>query len=254
MHDAQQREIVMVADADALAAEAARRIVVAANSAIAARGRFSMALSGGSTPERTYKLLAQPDWRSRIDWMRTWLFFGDERCVPHNDSRSNYHLARESLLKPAKIAADRVEAVRTDLATPALCAADYELRLKRLFEEPNRQPARLDLILLGLGDDGHTASLFPGKPSLAETKAWVTWSPPGVLPPPVDRVTLTFPVINSAREAMFLVSGARKATIVHEVLKGRSDIEKLPSMGVRPINGKLVWLLDKPAASKLADP
>src|SRR5689334_7885544 len=120
-----QREIVVVADADALATEAARRIVSAASAAIAARGRFTLVLSGGSTPERTYKLLANPDWRSQIDWSRTWLYFGDERCVPREDSRSNYHLASESLLKPAQITAERIIAVRTDLGTPAEVAEDY---------------------------------------------------------------------------------------------------------------------------------
>jgi 6-phosphogluconolactonase len=246
-----QCEIVVVADADALAAEAARRIVAAATAAIAARGRFTLVLSGGSTPERTYKLLAKPEWRSQIDWLRTWLFFGDERCVPYDDSRSNYHLASESLLKPAQIAADRVIAVRTDGGTPAECAADYESQLKRFFGGANVHPPQFDLILLGLGDDGHTASLFPGKPSLDESSVWVTSSPPGVLPPPVDRVTLTFPVLNSAREAMFLVSGAGKATIVREVLEGTCDVQQHPSRGVRPKDGIVTWLLDNAAASKL---
>lgn len=246
-----QREIVVVADADALAAEAARRIASAASASIAARGQFTLVLSGGSTPERTYKLLAKPAWRPKIDWSRTWLFFGDERCVPRTDSRSNFYLANESLLKPAQIAADRVIAVRTDRGSPAECAADYESQLKRFFGGANTQPPQFDLILLGLGDDGHTASLFPGKRSLQENSVWVTSSPPGVLPPPVDRVTLTFPVLNSAREAMFLVSGAGKATIVREVLEGNCDVQQHPSRGVRPKNGIVTWLLDTAAASKL---
>jgi 6-phosphogluconolactonase len=246
-----QREIIVVADADALAVEAARRIVGAASAAIAARGRFTLVLSGGSTPERTYKLLAKPEWRTQIDFSRTWLFFGDERWLPHNDSRSNYHLASESLLKPAQIAANRIVAVRTDIGMPAEVATDYESQLKQFFGGANNQLPQFDLILLGLGDDGHTASLFPGKPSLDENKAWVISSSPGVLPPPVDRVTLTFPVLNSARGAMFLVSGAGKATIVRDVLEGPCDVQKHPSCGVRPKDGIVTWLLDTAAASNL---
>jgi 6-phosphogluconolactonase len=249
-NNSNQREIVVVSNAEALAAKAAELIVSAAKSAIADRGRFTLVLSGGSTPERTYKLLSQPEWQAKIDWKHTRLFFGDERCVPHDDSRSNYHLANESLLKPAQIAADRVVAVRTNLATPAACAADYELQLKQFFGV-SAEPPKFDLILLGLGDDGHTASLFPGKPSLNESNAWVTHTPPGVLPPPVDRVTLTFPVLNSARQAMFLVGGAGKATIVRDVLEQPCDVQKHPACGVRPKDGTITWLLDEAAASKL---
>ncbi len=246
-----QREIAVIRDPDALAAEAAHQIVTAAQAAIAERGRFTLVLSGGSTPERTYKLLAQPEWKSRIDWSRTWLFFGDERCVPHHDPRSNFHLASESLLKPGQVAADRVIAVRTNLGTPAQCATDYESQLKKFFANNSNEPPQFDLILLGLGDDGHTASLFPGKPALGESKAWVTSSTPGVLPPPVDRVTLTFPVLNAARKALFLVSGSGKATIVREVLEQPCDIQKHPSCAVQPQSGLLTWLLDATAASQL---
>lgn len=251
MEDAsQKREIAVVADSGALAAEAARRIVEAAKSAIAARGRFTLVLSGGSTPERTYRLLAQDIWRTQIDWSRTWLFFGDERCVPHDDARSNYKMANDSLLKPAQISADHVIAVCTELGAPSACAADYEVKLRQFFGSEIGPPP-FDLILLGLGDDGHTASLFPGKVALDEQTAWVTWSTPGVLPPPVDRVTLTFPVLNAAREAMFLASGPGKATIVHEIIEGACEVQKHPSCGVQPKDGKITWLLDAAAASGL---
>lgn len=162
------------------------------------------------------------------------------------------------LFKPAGIAADRVLAVATDSRTPAQSATDYEAILRKFFSagnapaaEKSRQFPQFDLVLLGLGDDGHTASLFPGKPTLDERLAWVTWSPPGVLPPPVDRVTFTFPLINAAREIMFLVSGAAKATIVHEVLDARPNVHLHPSSGVQPTDGKLTWLLDVPAAGLL---
>ena len=258
MSVAGQLEIVVCRDATALAANIADRIVAAAHAAIDQRQRFTLVLSGGSTPERTFKLLAAPPRRDQIDWTRTWLFFGDDRCVPHDDPRSNYNLANQSLLIPAGIAPSHVLAVPTDSLTPEQSAAAYESMLRNFFDiAPPADPSAnhnfpaFDLILLGLGDDGHTASLFPGKPSLNEQNAWVTWSTPGVLPPPVDRVSFSFPLINAAREAMFLVSGPAKATIVHQVLDEPPDVQKHPSSGVQPASGKLTWMLDEPAAKLL---
>jgi 6-phosphogluconolactonase len=258
-----QSEMVVCRNAEALAEEAARRIAASAQSAIAVRGEFTLVLSGGSTPAKTYQHLAHPEKRSEIDREKTWFFFGDERCVPHDDLRSNFHLAAKSLFEPAKIKEERILAVPTDVGSPAQCAAKYESTLKAFFnrshgiagsgDSPSAGFPQFDLILLGLGDDGHTASLFPGKPTLREAQAWVTWSPPGVLPPPVDRVTFTFPTINAAREVMFLVAGAGKAAVVREVLDGTADIAVHPASGVRPVNGKLVWLLDEAAASALGD-
>jgi 6-phosphogluconolactonase len=245
-----QTEIVVCPDAAALAAQAADRIIAAAREAISYRGRFTLVLSGGATPERTYALLAQPPRRDQIDWSRTWLFFGDERFVPHDDPRSNYHMAQQSLLKPAAIDLTHVLAISTNLETPAQCAAQYESSLRHFFDiETDNSFPEFDLVLLGLGDDGHTASLFPGKPSL-ENRAWVTWSPPGILPPPVDRITFTFPLINSAREVMFLISGAAKAAVLHKILEGPPDVHNHPAGGVRPA-GKLTWLVDEPAAKLL---
>jgi 6-phosphogluconolactonase len=169
-------------------------------------------------------------------------------------------LASESLLKPAGIGADRVVAIPTDSLSPAQSATEYASILRGFFDSKEaKAPAggsggefpAFDMILLGLGDDGHTASLFPGKPTLDEQALWITSSPPGFLPPPVDRVTFTFPLINAARQVMFLVSGAAKATIVHEVLDNPPDVYKHPSSGVQPNHGKLIWLLDEPAASSL---
>ncbi len=249
---ATRREIIVCADANALAVEAADRIIAEAQSAISVRGRFLLVLSGGSTPEATYKLLAQPERKSRIDWSKTWLFFGDERCVPHNDSRSNYRLAANSLLEPLGIAHDHVQAIPTDVGTPATCAAEYERRLRAFFgTKVGCEFPHFDVVLLGLGDDGHTASLFPGKPTLDETSAWVTSSPPGVLPPPVNRVTLTFSVLNAARLAMFLVAGEKKAAIVRAVLEEDVDYRVHPAARVSPVDGDLAWVLDESAASLL---
>ena len=253
-------EVKVCRDAASLAAEDAQRIIAAAKAAIADRGRFTLVLSGGSTPQKMYEILAQPAQRSQIDWSRTWLFFGDERCVPHDDPRSNFHLANEALLKPAGINPDHVLPIPTEPGTPAQCAAQYELSLQRFFDFTipadrsgrNSGFPQFDVILLGLGDDGHTASLFPGKPTLDEKNAWVTWSPPGVLPPPVDRVTFTLGLINSATEVMFLVAGSGKSAIVRDVLEGPADVHKHPSSGVKPEAGKLTWLLDEAAAGLLS--
>jgi len=247
-----QTEIVVCPDAAALAAEAADRIVAAAREAISHSGRFTLVLSGGSTPERTYTLLAQSPRREQIDWSRAWLFFGDERFVPHDDPRSNYHMAQQSLLKPAAIDPTHVLAISTNLETPAQCAAQYESSLRHFFDlDADNSFPEFDLVLLGLGDDGHTASLFPGKPSLDEKRTWITWSPPGTLPPPVERITFTLPLINPAREGVPLVSGAAKAAVVQEIREGPPDLHKRPASGVRPA-GKLTWLVDESAAKLLS--
>jgi 6-phosphogluconolactonase len=233
-------------DADRLAVEAADRIIQAAGDAVRQRGRFLLALTGGSTPEKTYALLAQPERFRQIDWARTALFWGDERFVPHDDPRSNYNMASRSLLKPAAIAAERTFPIPTDTSSAAAAATAY---IETLEKEFGGALPRFDLLLLGMGDDGHTASLFPGKPSLHENKAWVTWSPPGILPPPVDRVTLTFPVLNAARQVMIMVAGAAKAAALREVLNGPTTVDQHPAVGVRPIDGSLLWLVDKAAAA-----
>jgi 6-phosphogluconolactonase len=244
--------VVICPDADQLAARAADRIIQAAGEAIRNRGRFTLALSGGSTPEKMYALLAQPERSAQLDWSRIYLFFGDERFVPHDDPRSNCHMATRSLLSRVPIAADHVFAIPTDTASPPDSAARYARTLADFFGvPPDGPPPALDLILLGLGDDGHTASLFPGRPSLAEHKAWVTASPPGVLPPPVDRVTLTFPALNAGRGVLFLVAGAGKAAVVQEVLEGDPSVDRAPAAWVRPTNGTLTWMLDEAAAARL---
>jgi 6-phosphogluconolactonase len=238
-------------DADQLAVAAADHILQAADEAIRQRGRFMLALTGGSTPERTYALLAKPDRAARIDWSRTYLFWSDERFVPHDDPRSNYNMARRSLLMPAAIPADRIFSIPTDTASPSASALAYSETLRLVFGSTGAELPRFDLLLLGMGDDGHVASLFPGMPSLHETRAWVTWSPPGTLPPPVDRVTLTFPVLNAARHTLFLVAGHAKAAALRDVLEGPTTVEQRPAIGVRPTDGTLLWLVDRAAASAL---
>jgi 6-phosphogluconolactonase len=245
-------QVVVCPDAEALAERAADRIVEAAGRAVAERGRFTMALAGGSTPEKAYALLARPPRVERIDWQKAYLFFGDERFVPHDDPRSNCAMSRRSLLAAAPIPANHVFAIPTDRPSPADSAADYTRTLAAFFRmAPGQGVPRFDLILLGMGDDGHTASLFPGRPAIHEQSAWVTSSPPGVLPPPVDRVTLTFPVLNAAREVLFLVTGEKKAEPLRQVIDGGAAVERFPAAGVRPSDGELVWLLDDAAGRLL---
>jgi len=238
---------------DALAAAAVERFVAAAAAAVTERGRFVVALAGGSTPERAYSLLASPENAPRVDWARTFVYFGDERLVPHDDPRSNFAMAERSLLSRVPLPADNVFAVPVEIGPPEAVAAAYAATLAREFNlPPNSLLPRFDLILLGLGDDGHTASLFPGKPTLEERDAWVVATPPGVLPPPVDRVTFTFPVINAARKVAFLVSGPGKSEVLREVLEGSPSVRDRPAVGVRPAEGELVWLLDEAAAARLS--
>jgi 6-phosphogluconolactonase len=237
-------------DTEKLALEAAGVIMRSARDAVGRAGRFALALAGGSTPERTYRVLARPEMIAQMDWARTFVFFGDERCVPPDDPRSNYGMAAKALLEHVPVTPDRVFPIPTDRA-PAECAAAYTATLAEFFQPPAGSPPVFDLILLGLGDDGHTASLFPGAASLKEQSAWVVASPPGTLPPPVDRVTLTYPVLNAARQVVFLVSGEKKSAVLREVLEGHPTPQQHPAVGVQPREGSVTWLVDEESARLL---
>jgi 6-phosphogluconolactonase len=211
-----------------------------------------VALAGGSTPKKTYALLGLPEYASRINWERSDLFFGDERFVPWDDPRSNYGMVRRALLASIPAPADHLFPIPTDRATAAACASAYAGILETVFGQTDpRRPPCFDLILLGLGDDGHTASLFPHAASLEVEDRWVVASPPGTLPPPVDRITLTFPVLNAARQVIFLVSGEKKARVLQELLEGHPSREQRPASGVCPSDGALLWLVDEAAAQRL---
>jgi 6-phosphogluconolactonase len=243
--------VTIFTDSDDLAAHAADRIIRAAQEAIRVRGRAMLALAGGATPEQTYRMLAQPARRSRVDWARTYLFFGDERCVRPEHPSSNFAMVQRALLTPVSVPAGHVFPIPTHLGLAA-AAAEYASTLTTAFGiGDTRDPPRFDLILLGLGEDGHTASLFPGAASLRATDRWVVSSPPGTLPPPVDRITLTFPVLNAAREILFLVSGQHKAAVLRDVLEGQPSREARPAAGVCPVDGTLTWFVDAAAASRL---
>ncbi len=239
---------------DALAERAAGLIYEAAREAITERGRFTIALTGGSSPRLTYELMAHAT-SGQIDWTHVFVFLGDDRFVPYSSQDSNYEMCRELLLSHVPIPKEHVFPIHTDTATKEEAAGLYAGTLSAVFDTPLSGPApAFDMILLGMGDDGHCASLFPGMPTLSVTDKWVVGSPPGTLPPPVDRVTFTFPVLNAARQVLFLVDGAKKAPAVRDILEGGAAVSVHPSAGVQPTDGKLLWLLDRTAAELLTKP
>ena len=234
-------EILIAEDGAQLVEMLAARLVLTARRCIDQRGSFSLALSGGSTPKALYQKLASPQWKDQIDWEKCDIVFGDDRAVAADDALSNYRMARETLLDfvPARIY--RIATESDDLEQ---AAADYDKVLRGLG-------GRLDVVLLGLGDDGHTASLFPGSPQLDVKDRWVTATPVASLEPHVRRVTLTFDAINAARHAWFLATGAAKAARVYDVLRGSKNVAKWPAQGVDLKNGEVVWFLDEAAAHDL---
>jgi 6-phosphogluconolactonase len=225
-----------------LSRAAAELFVRQANLADRAQGRFSVALSGGQTPRRTYELLAQPDYRDRVAWTRVHVFWGDERCVPLEDHRNNARLARQTLLKHVPIPEEQIYPIKSAISSEK-AAQEYEALLRLFFAG---QTPRFDLIFLGLGADGHTASLFPGTAAACEQKSWTTTVPRHGLDP--DRVTLTLPLINQARAVVFLVAGKDKALVLKKVLSGYSDLPPLPAQLINPGDGELYWLVDDGAA------
>ena len=221
----------------AVAEEAARRVIDVAQST----ERFSFVLAGGSTPKALYELLATESYRDQIDWSRCRVYFGDERCVPPDHADSNFRMAKLALLSKVPIPGDNIYRIRGEI-NPNDAAIEYGKLLKEHFDDGGP-----DLLLLGMGDDGHTASLFPGTEALKEThhrcvanyvekfKAW--------------RVTLSAPFMNRAENVIILAAGAGKAARLQEVLEGPQDPERLPIQLIRPASGKLTWLLDSAAAA-----
>jgi 6-phosphogluconolactonase len=240
------RSIEVLATAADLFHAAAEEFVRLARTAIGAQGRFTVALSGGSTPKALYSLLASN--YADFVWNRVFLFFGDERHVPPTDTDSNYRMVEESLLAKIAIPAENVFRVAAENPDAAAAAADYEAQLRRFFEIKSGEFPRFDLILLGMGPDGHTASLFPDSAALDEQSRLVVanW----VAKFNTHRITFTFPVLNRAAEVMFMVSGGDKGDMLHQVLEGKNT-PPLPSQRVQPSDGRLLWMLDEAAAAKL---
>lgn len=240
-------EMRIVPDAESLARAAADLFVEITTGAVASRGHAYVALSGGTTPRRMGELLREPEHRDRVPWNRLDLFWGDERWAPESSPDSNAGVARATYLDEVPIPATAVHPFPTDGDDPAEAAAIYERTLRQVLGG-NGLP-RLDLVLLGMGDDGHTASLFPGTAALRERQALAVAN----FVPKLHswRLTFTAPLINAARTVAFLISGAGKAATLAAVLDGDLRPDELPSQLVQPAEGRLLWLLDQSAAADL---
>jgi 6-phosphogluconolactonase len=244
-------DIQVSPDLNALVRASAEQIADIAERAIATNGRFTIALSGGSTPRPVYALLATDEFSRRIDWSRVQVFWGDERCVPPNDPQSNYRMAKEALLEHVPLPEANIHRMHGE-EDPTQAAAEYGRELQAVLggdAEGGAPPAGFDLILLGMGDNGHTASLFPGKTALHEEKRWVVAE--YIEAVSMWRITFTPVLINAAATVTFLIAGTQKAEVLHQVLEGPYQPDVLPSQIVKPLHGQLVWLLDKAAASRL---
>ena len=243
-------DVVVLPDLNALVEEAAGRWTEIAKAAVSERGEFTIALSGGRTPRPLYEKMASPPWRDETPWDRTSVFFGDERRVPPDDPDSNYQMAYDAVLKHVPIPPDHVH--RMDGQGLARSAAqEYERTLVRHFSLARREFPRMDLVLLGLGADAHTASIFPGTRAVSDlTNMVLVYTVPQL---GVERMTLGLSVINNARNILFLVSGESKADALESVLHGEQRPSTYPAQAVNPRDGSLTFLVDKAAAAKLPE-
>jgi 6-phosphogluconolactonase len=242
--------IQIVTNADALYQAAAAEFVRQVRAAVETKGACTVALSGGSTPKGLYGLLADdPTWRGQVPWDNMHVFWGDERHVPPDHPDSNYRMANEALLSKVPIPPANVHRIKSEHPDAHQVADDYEQTLQAFFHLAAGQLPRFDLIFLGLGPEGHTASLFPGTQALHETPRLVvsTWVGKFF----TDRITLTPAVLNNAAGVIFLVSGDDKALALKAVLEGNYEPEQLPAQLIRPAHGRLLWLVDRAAASLL---
>lgn len=244
------REIIVAKDKAELNRIAAKKFIEIATTAVNKNGRFAVALSGGSSPRALYSLLSA-SFREAVDWNKVFFFLGDERDVPPDSDESNFRMADETLFVPLNVSERNVFRWKTELNGPDETVNNYKRSLTEFFGLKSGDFPTFDLILLGMGPDGHTASLFPNTEALNETnetvtKNWVeklnTW-----------RFTFTFPTINAAKNVMFLAAGDEKADVLKEVLEGPTDCRRLPSQCINPLNGRLVWLIDSEAAKHLSN-
>lgn len=239
--------VAIYSDADTLSHEAARYVVRVANESIVTHGRFTLALAGGSTPKKLYALLASEPYRDQINWALVEVFWSDERCVPPDSEDSNYHLTEEVLLSKVPIPASQIHRMLADVADRDAAALVYTEEMQRVFST-NGIPS-FDLLQLGMGPEGHTASLFPHQASLKELRRLVM--PVDVPKPPPPRLTFTPPLLNAAIHVLFLVTGQDKADAVAAILEGENIPDEYPAQIIQPPEGEVTWLLDSAAASKL---
>ena len=240
--------ILVYKDATELAQGCAGYILSSIEQTLTKQERFSLALSGGSTPRAVYTLLGQPPLVESVPWSRVHFFWGDERCVPPDHADSNYRMAYEALLMHLDLPPQNIHRIEGEIP-PDAAAERYERSIAEFFGE-GIHPPRFDLVLLGMGEDGHTASLFPDNPALGETQRWVVavehTRPPAPL---VARVTMTLPLLNASRRIALIVSGSNKAELVRRALSEAGETPLLPVQRVHSDDGEMVWLLDEAAAN-----
>jgi 6-phosphogluconolactonase len=250
MGNNQQPEVRIFPDAGSLTRRAAEDVANLAVNSIENKGSFNLALSGGSTPKALYSMLAtDPIFRDRIPWGKVFFFFGDERHVPPDHSDSNFRMAKEALFSKLSLREDQVFRIHGEYADTEKAALEYEQALRAYFKGNAGEYPRFDLVLLGMGDEGHTASLFPGTKALHAANRIVVRNWVGKLY--TERITLTAPAINEASQILFLVTRADKALALKAVLEGPYEPEQLPSQLIQPTHGKLAWLVDQAAGSML---
>lgn len=238
------------ADAEAVSQAAAKEFARGVSEAVAARGKFTVALSGGSTPRRLYQILADAPYRDAIDWSKVEIFWGDERSVAPDHADSNYRMAYEAMLARLAIPGDRVHRIVAERPDREAAAFDYQKEIAKVFNVDSAgEPPAFDLVLLGMGPDAHTASLFPGSTALREAKKWIV--PNWVEKFHTWRLTMTRPLINKARQVLFLVAGKDKAEPLLRVFTGPADPDKYPSQLICPTSGQLCWYLDVAAGAEL---
>jgi 6-phosphogluconolactonase len=245
------REIRILADANNIAQTAAAEFLDAARDAVREKDSFTVALAGGSTPKALYGLLVtNPLLQAKVPWSRIQFFFGDERHVPPDNAESNFRMANEAMLGKAPVDPKQVHRIKAEKRNAAQAAEEYEQELRTSFKLQADQLPRLDLVLLGMGPEGHTASLFPGTKALKEERRLVVSNWVGKLY--TDRITLTPPVLNNAARVIFMVHGEEKAPALKAVLEGPYEPEQLPAQLIQPKQGKVLWLVDPAAAGMLA--
>ena len=228
---------------------AAKQIISVGKKAIRKNDRFTLVLAGGTTPKTLYQILKSEKYEKQLDWEKVFFFLGDERDVSPMSDQSNFRMINENLFKALKTPKSNILRWNTEIIKAEEVAENYEKTIKRFFGLQNGEFPSFDMILLGMGDDGHTASLFPATEALKEEKriAVNNW----VEKYDANRLTMTFPAINNADNILFMVSGEEKAEAIREVLKGESNFEKFPSQKIKPAKGKITWLLDQGASSSI---
>ena len=238
-------EIHIASDAKALSENLAAWIGNLIQEVLKTQERFTFVLSGGSTPKKLYDLLAASPYKETIPWEKLHFFWGDERAVPYEDERNNAKMCYEELLNKVPVIAENIHIMRTDIA-PENAVSEYEAILKKYFAS---SATTFDLVLLGMGDDGHTLSLFPGAKVIHETESWVNAF--FLEAQDMYRITLTAPVVNAAKYVAFMAAGAGKAETLKHVLEGETNLNKFPSQIIKPVNGELHWFVDEAAAALL---